>query len=323
MALKKRLSLALGIVVVFLFVGPLLTRRNQPAVVYQGKSVEEWSLQLYSSLEQTQRDAASAALKTLGSNAVPDVIRMLRNRDPLIRRQLWVLAPRIPTHLRKGILSNVKPPRARLYHIAAMRAVAAIGPEARSTIPDLAQKLQGNDLQETWEAGTALGSVGPDALRALVTALQNQLPAVRQAALSGIKEVGPEAAQAIPAVIEKLGDRDQWVRGWAAQALTSIGRPAIPQLLQTVENGIGETRRGAAYVLAGIYPSRRVASPALLKMMSDPEPASREQAIATLEAIHASDEAVIRAINNALQDSDADVRKAAASALAELGKDYH
>jgi HEAT repeat protein len=279
-------------------------------------------VQLYVSQEETARDAASAALKALGPKAVPDIIRMLRNKDPFIRRQVWSLTPKVPMRFRKGMLANVKPPRAGLYHIAAMRAVGAIGAEARPAIPDLARNLQGRDLQECWEAGTALGRIGPDAVRVLSAALQSELPAVRQAALLGLKEIGPEAAQAIPAVIEKLGDRDEFVRGWAAQALTSIGRPAIPQLLQTVENGTGEVRRGAAYALAGIYPSRRVATPALLKMMNDPEPESREQAIATLEAIHASDEAVLRAMKNALQDSDATVRKAATSAVAELEKNY-
>src|SRR5205807_368411 len=119
---------------------------------------------------------------------------------------------------------------------------------------DLARALQGRDLQECWEAGSALGCIGPEALRVLMAALQSELPAVRQAVLLGVKEIGPEAAQAIAAVIERLGDRDEWVRGWAAQALTSIGRPAIPQLLQTIETGTGEVRRGAAYALTGIYP---------------------------------------------------------------------
>lgn len=322
MSLKKCLSAGLAILAVCVIAVLLLTRRSQAPVLYQGKTVEEWSVQLYVSLEPGARDAASAALKALGPKAVPDIIRMLRNKDPFIRRQVWLLAPKVPMRFRKGILTNVKPPRAGLYHIAAMRAVGAIGAEARPAIPELVKKLQDKNLQETWEAGTALGSIGPEAVRVLVSALQSELPAVRQAALLGLKEIGPEAAQAIPAVIEKLGDRDEFVRGWAAQTLGSIGRAAIPQLLQAVENGTGEVRRGAAYVLARIYPSRRVATPALLKMMNDPEPESREQAIATLEAIHASDEAVLRAMRNALADSDATVRKAATGAMAELGKDY-
>lgn len=322
MPLKKRLSAGFAIVAVSVVAVLILMRHSQRPLTYQGKTVEEWSLQLYVSLEQTQRIAASAALKTMGSNAVPDVVRMLRKKDPFFRRQAWAWAPKLPMRFRKEILLKVKPPRAGLYHIAAMRAIEAIGRQAGPAIPDLATKLQGKELPECWEAGSALGYIGPQAMRVLMAGLQSAYPAVRQAALLGLKEIGPEAAQAVPAVIEKLGDPDEFVRGWAAQVLKSIGHLAIPRLLQTVENGTGEMRRGAAYALAGIYPSRRVASPALLKMMSDPEPASRAQAIETLRVIHASNEAVLRAMKSALQDSDADVRKASSNALAELGKDY-
>lgn len=320
MSLKRRLLAGVAILAVCATAGWLLTRRTQPELVHAGKTVEEWGVQLYLSQEQSARDTAAAALKTLGAKAVPDIIRMLRRKDPFMRRLVWSSAARLPARFRKGIVSNVKPARAGLVHIAGMRAVAAVGPEARAAIPDLTRMLQGKDLQETWAAGSALGSIGPEAVRVLIAALQHQYPAVRQAALLGLKEIGPEAVQAVPAIIERLVDRDEWVRGWAAQALIAIGRPAIPQLLETIERGSGETRRGAAYALAGIYPSRRVAGPPLVKMMQDREPASRQQAIETLLAIHASDEIVIQAMKQALEDSDADVRKASSNALLELEK---
>src|SRR3954464_4789428 len=112
MSLKKRFLAGFGILGVCVIAGLLLTRRIQPTLIYEGKSIEEWSMQLYLSQDQGERDAASAALKRLGPKAVPDVVRMLRNQDPFIRRQVWSLAPKVPMRFRKGILGNVKPPRA-------------------------------------------------------------------------------------------------------------------------------------------------------------------------------------------------------------------
>src|ERR1041385_7649473 len=117
MSLKKRLLAGLLIVAVCVSAALLLTQRSRPTLMYQGKSVEDWSMQLYLSQDQGARDAASAALKTLGPKAVPDVMRMLRNKDPFIRRQAWLFAPKVPLRLRKEILANVKPLRAGLYHM--------------------------------------------------------------------------------------------------------------------------------------------------------------------------------------------------------------
>ena len=318
MVLKKRWWAIGGILVVCVIGGSLLMRPGRPGLVYKGKSVEEWSVQLYVSQDESARKAASAALKELGPKAIPDIIGMLRKKDPFIRRQVWSSAPKLPPEYRKGVLSNVKPERAGLVHIAGMRAVAAIGPEAVPTIPDLNRILQGKDLQETWEAGYALGALGPEAVRVLTAALQSQYPAVMQAAMAGLKQIGPAAGQAIPSIVEKLGHHDPAVRMWAVSALSGIGQPAVPQLLQTVEHGTGEVRRGAAQALTLIFPSRRKFIPVLLEMIKDEEPASRVQAIMSLTTINATDEAAIIAMTNALEDSDVNVRQAATNALAKL-----
>jgi hypothetical protein len=62
--------------------GLLLMRPSHPGLVYKGKTVEDWSLQLYISQDESGRNAASAALKELGPKAIPDVSRMLRRKDP-------------------------------------------------------------------------------------------------------------------------------------------------------------------------------------------------------------------------------------------------
>jgi HEAT repeat protein len=318
MVLKKRWLAIIAVVVICVGAGLMLMRPGGRGLVYKGKTVEEWSVQLYLSQDEAGRNAASAALKELGSKAVPDIVRMLHRKDPFFRRQAWSSAPKLPPEFRKGILSNVKPERAGLVHIAGMRAVAAIGPDAVPVLPELSRILQGKDLQETWEAAYALGAMGPEAVRVLTAALQSEYPAVIQASLAGLKQIGPAAGQAVPAVIEKLGHHDPAVRTWAVAALSGIGQPAVPQLLQIVEHGNGEVRRGAAQALTSILPSRRKFIPVLLEMLKDEEPTSRVQAIVSLTAINGSDQPAIGAIEHALQDGDVNVRQAATNAVAKL-----
>jgi HEAT repeat protein len=316
---RKRWLLAIiAVVVICVVAGLLLMRPSHPGLVYKGKTVEDWSVQLYISQDETARNTASAALKELGPKAMPDLNRMLRRKDPFIRRQVWSIAPKLPARFRKGIVSNVNPPRAGLVHIAAMRGIAAIGPDAAPAIPELSRMLQGKDLHESWEAGYALGAMGPEAVRVLTAALHSEYPAVMQAALAGLKQVGPAAREAVPNMIEKLGHHDPAVREWAISALAGIGQRAVPDLLQTVERGKGDIRRGAVKALTLIFPSRRKFTPVLVQMLKDDEASSRAQAIVSFTTIGANDKSTIGAITEALQDSDVNVREAATNALAKL-----
>jgi len=63
MALKKRWLVIVAIAAICIAAGLLLTQQSQPRLTYQGKSVEEWSGQLYASPGENARKSASAALK--------------------------------------------------------------------------------------------------------------------------------------------------------------------------------------------------------------------------------------------------------------------
>ena len=106
-----------AIVAVCIAAGLLLTQQSQPRLSYQGKSVEQWSGQLYASVDVGDRNAASAALKEMGPKAVPDLVRMLRRKDPFIRRQVWSLSSRLPIALQRKVLKGVKPLLASFAHM--------------------------------------------------------------------------------------------------------------------------------------------------------------------------------------------------------------
>ena len=53
-------------------------------------------------------------------------------------------------------------------------------------------------------------------------------PDVRQAAAFALGEIGPDAAEAVPALTKALGDRDDAVRKSFIEALGSLGPEAKP-----------------------------------------------------------------------------------------------
>lgn len=87
--------------------------------------------------------------------------------------------------------------------LAAVRAVGALGPEARAAVPGLIECL-----------GERL---------------------LRSAAAFALGEMGAEARAAAPVLISALVDEDEQVRASAAAALTKLGSAAVPDLLAAVQ----------------------------------------------------------------------------------------
>jgi HEAT repeat protein len=97
---------------------------------------------------------------------------------------------------------------------AAARELGRIGPEA---LPSLQEVLRAGHSGRP-SAVEALGRIGVDALPALTEALRSDDAASRRAAARALGRLGPAAKEAAPALIAALGDRDPAVRetiGWA------------------------------------------------------------------------------------------------------------
>src|SRR5437762_754037 len=160
----------------------LLLSRNRPqSLVYQSKSIKDWVRQSYAA-DQHSREQAAAAFQKLGSNAVPGLISLLAARDSFLRRQIWALGPRLPKPLRLILLRLVKAPDAASIRSAAARSLAAIGPDAQTAVPALAQALHSGEVNLRWDAAGALSYIGKPALPELAAALADKDPTVRRAA---------------------------------------------------------------------------------------------------------------------------------------------
>lgn len=85
-----------------------------------------------------------------------------------------------------------------------------------------------------------------------IAALKDPDPKVRYTAASTLQKYGPQAQEAVPALIEALGDSDQNVRMRAAYALAAIGNPAQearPALEKARRDPEKMVRDAAAYAL--------------------------------------------------------------------------
>jgi len=225
--LKERLLPLLAGLTFCVFVGICVYRLKSHIPVYQGKTVKAWLIE-FSARGPDGRQEAEAAFGALGTNAVPELARLLRADDARWRRLIWSHATRIPMWLRMPVLRRVGPLRGYLLRPAAARALASLGPVAAAAEPDLTRALQDKVNGTYWEAGTALGRIGKQSVPDLMFALRDPDTLVRCAAAYGLGEVGPDAAPAVPALLQMQRGGNTNEQYIAARSLSKIGARAPP-----------------------------------------------------------------------------------------------
>src|SRR5262249_33573540 len=101
---------------------------------------------------------------------------------------------------------------------------------------------------------------------------------VRKYALGELRNVGPEAAEAIPALIKALRE----VGDLATVPLVGIGPVAIPALLEAAKDSDERARLLALDTLGSSGSAAQSAVPPLRGMLKDPSPAVRVRAAGAL-----------------------------------------
>jgi hypothetical protein len=209
---------------------------------YQGKKLTDWAKEIDQidffrppdfQKHEPQSEQAIAAIRQIGTNALPVALKLCSAKDSWLKAQLetWV------DRYNRGVCPNEPHFQIRISsafekHFEGVNIILALGPAAKSAIPDLLRLLQSRNRGIAEDVMLALPSAGTNA---------------------------------IPPLTELLNSANEDVRIRAAIVLgyfKSQGRAAIPMLLQCLENprlnlvlriraihALGEIKEGASEVV--------------------------------------------------------------------------
>ena len=118
--------------------------------------------------------------------------------------------------------------------------------------------------------------------------LEDENPVNRLTAITVVGEIGPEAKEAIPILIETIREvrnRDKRILVACNKALLAMGKEIVPHMISLLKDDTWEMRRGAAWILGKLGPDARDAVPALTEALKDTNPAVRTKAQEALKKI--------------------------------------
>jgi HEAT repeat protein len=149
-----------------------------------------------------------------------------------------------------------------------------------------------------------------------VQALNDESVRVREAAAGALAEFGPQAAYAVPALIEALSGEDRDLRSAVSDALGAIGEEAVPALIESLADEDEGVRWAAVSALREIGPQAADAVPVLIQALQDEDYEVRQAAGSALGRMGPE---AIPALIRALGDEDANVRQGVSQALGLIG----
>lgn len=171
-------------------------------------------------------------------------------------------------------------------------------PHANEAVFPLLDDLASEDPSRRIAAVMALRELGPvawPAIPALTEALSDPIMPVRKGAAGALGGIGPTADASVPALRRALGDPHRFVRSWAAMALFEIGpgaASAVPDLIQMLESDIDNLRGRSwcASALPRLAADPDLAVPALRRALAS-DPSEEVRAVAVLSLAKYENEA--------------------------------
>ena len=302
--------LGLGLVASFVW----LQRERTPQ--FQNRPLMEWAADLNLG-DPVKHAAAEQAIRAIGTNGLPTLIRALQERDSHLGQATLAAERRLSPRLYHFLYRRVKPEQAALDRRAAARALGVLGPDAVPAAGALGTALSDPQMMVSTVAVEALAAMGRAGVPALAGALGSASPAMQTAILDVLGRLGPEAAMAGSAVKQLVTTTtDENVIKQAARTLGRLsGGEAMAPLLELLGAEAAEARaRGGQGLLALVNNDPRLLRPLLDRFPTLSVPA-RRAAAQVLSRITAFRRPIALTLARALTDPDDAVRSSAATWL--------
>jgi HEAT repeat protein/S1-C subfamily serine protease len=324
---------------------------------YQGKFKKEWKPKTRAPLrggrggganvaslmkqldhaDATKRQQAALTLGEMGGDAklaIRRLIKSLSDPDENTSRAAFEALTKIGAPGRDdlpALQTALKDAKVETKRYAAS-AIGQIGPDAASALDDLLQSATDGDDRVREAALRSVGSLGPGvkekAKPDLLKALKDSSKNVRVAAATAFTNLmSPPTADDVPDLITiiKLSDADASVHG--AKTLAKLGKQAgaaMPDLLEAAKSGEPGTRRSAIDALSAIGPDPKKAAPLYVSAFKDStDPDLKTSALLAIGQLKGfdkeKDKDTINVVLEATKDSDPKIKKAAMTAVGNLG----
>lgn len=237
----------------------------------------------------------------------------------------------IITHPTKFSMNTKRPSSAGMLLLSILLLISAIAPIHKSiaqekSVAELITDLSSGDDRTRRDAAMFLSNLAAEssdvieAVPALVKALDDSEQQVWFHSVTALSRLGPDAAPAIPKLIDDLGRMSRrgvnvkWYR--SAHALGQIGEAAVEPLLKACQNSNSSTRAGAAKAFEWIPEAVVSSVPALIHLLEDADEDVRDTAAETLGVLP---EPALTSLKANMTHANAQTRAAVYQALGVMG----
>jgi len=156
-----------------------------------------------------------------------------------------------------------------IWAVCILAAPPSAGQEQDPEVAVYIKQLEHSSKHARRRAAEALGAKGAaasEAIDALSKASGDKELEVRLAAVRALGRIDPEGKKVIPVLLEKLRDEDAAVSAASANALADIGAPAVPRLIQMLDDDNDTARLFAIAALGRIGKEAKDAMDPLMKI---------------------------------------------------------
>ena len=348
---KRFVWLALLIIVTVLALSLILILRDEPS--YQNRELSSWITDLPPPITiapvggpiaplirplLTQKEkAAGEAIRAIGTNALPMLVRMARRNDSR-------MSSRVIAWINKQKFLGLKITPADQRRVEACSALQELGLQAipawtelflDEKIPLKTRQLAAVSLAHVRNVNSS-GPLFPDnyraysamntslqplrdqAWRALAKGLDSTNAAMRSNTASYVGGFGPQAKEAIPKLLEHTEDPDPGVRAACIAAMSRCEPDTALALIRNLKYERGRRRAGAAASLGLLKQRPEESVQALMLVAQDDDYYVREAAISAIADFKAKASNAIPMLQIACNDTNKFVRRAATNALLEI-----